>query len=104
MEVPRVAVGPAGLPSAAGIARPQVLDLHHLGAEPGEGFRARRPGLKLGEVHDANIFETIEFYANAHRWSLPLQKNPDSHAYHPDGVDTTGVHASPVSSGGGSLS
>src|SRR5947207_1815491 len=74
---------------AAGIAGPEIFNLHHLGAEPGERFGARRPGLKLGEVHDANAFETIEFDANAHRWSLPLRRNNDGQAYHPGGLHTT---------------
>ena len=67
----------SGLPRlqpAAGIARARVLDLDHLGAEPGEGFGAGRPRLELGEIHDANAFETIEFDANAHRRSPVAQK------------------------------
>ena len=72
MEIPRVGLG--ALQPAAGIARARALDLHHLGAEPGEGFGARRPCLELGEIHDANTFETIEFDANAHRRSPVAQK------------------------------
>src|SRR3981189_1313116 len=80
MEVPRVVVEFAGLQPPAGVARARVLDLHHLGAQPSEGFGARRPGLELGEVHDANAFETIELDANAHRRALLLREKADSHA------------------------
>src|SRR5262249_48304027 len=69
VEVPGVVVGFAGLQPAAGITGVARLDLHHFGAKPGEGFRAGRPGLELGEVDDANILETVEFDTNVHRFS-----------------------------------
>ena len=72
VEIPRIVV--PGLQPPARIARARILDLHHLGAQPGEGLGARRPGLELGEVHDANAFETIEFDADAHRWSLRCER------------------------------
>ena len=98
MEIPRVVVGLAGLQPAAGIAGPRVFDLHHLGAEPGEGLGAGRPGLELGEVHDANAFETIELDANAIARLSRCEKNRWSHyhseprPHHPErsGLITTG--------------
>ena len=44
---------------AAGIAAFGVFDLHHLGAKPGEGFGAGRPGLELGHVQDAHAGEAV---------------------------------------------
>src|ERR1700730_2499867 len=93
MEIPRVVVRFAGLQPPPWVTGPRVFDLHHLGAEPSEAFGARRSGLELGEVHDANAFERIEFDANAHRWPLPLQSNDNGKAYHSGGVHTTRADA-----------
>ena len=60
VEVPRVVVGLAGPQPAAGVAGLRVLDLHHVGAEPGERFGARRAGFELGEINDPDAGEAFE--------------------------------------------
>ena len=40
VKIIRIIVQQAGLQAAAGIAHIRILDLHHLGAEPGKGFGA----------------------------------------------------------------
>ena len=42
---------------AAGIARAGTLDLHHVGAEPGERLRAGGAGLVLRQIEDAHSVE-----------------------------------------------
>src|SRR6516165_2140474 len=51
VEVPRVVVGLAGPQPASGIAPPRVLDLDHLGAEPGQYLGRGRTRLELGKIH-----------------------------------------------------
>src|SRR6267154_5046211 len=70
VEVPRVVVGLARLQAAARIAAARVLDLDHLGAEPGQAFGAGRPCLELGEIHHPDAFETIQLNADI-RHRLP---------------------------------
>src|ERR1700757_2372124 len=64
MEIPRIVIRLAGPQSTAGIAPSRVLDLDHLGAEPGKRLGAGRPRLELRKIDDAHAFETVEFYAN----------------------------------------
>src|SRR5262249_42783183 len=47
--------------------------------------------LELGEVHDANAFETVELDANAHRSPLPLRPHADHHAHHSGGQLTAPI-------------
>src|SRR5262249_14118297 len=98
MEVPGVAIRFARLHAATRIAAAQILDFHHLGAEPGEGFGARRPRLELGEVHNANSVETIELDSSLHRWSLQLRGNghclpSPRQPHHPPGSVSPGRRA-----------
>src|SRR4051794_37479191 len=73
MEIPRIVVRLARPQSTAGIAPSRVLDLDHLGAEPGKRFGAGRPCLELREIDDPHAFETIQFHAHSiHRWFLPF--------------------------------
>ena len=60
VEIPGVVVGLAGAQSAAGIAGCRVLDLDHLGAEPGQALGTGRPGLELGEIHHLDAFQAIQ--------------------------------------------
>src|SRR5689334_10498254 len=66
MEVPGIVVRLALLQAPSGIASSGVLDLHHLGAEPGQGLRARGPRFELGEIDDANAFQTVELDTAGH--------------------------------------
>ena len=55
----------SGLPGRSrrpGSPRPRVLDLDHLGAEPGQRLGAGRARLELGEIDDPDAFETIELH------------------------------------------
>jgi hypothetical protein len=52
------------------IAGLRVLDLHHLGAEPGECFGAGRTGLELGEVDDLDAVEEVYFRGVVRHGSL----------------------------------
>src|SRR5271166_1534701 len=71
VEIPRVIIGLPGPQSAAGIPGLRVLDLDHLGAEPGERLGAGGAGLELRKIDHPNAFETIQLYANSiHRSSL----------------------------------
>jgi hypothetical protein len=54
-----------GPQSAAGVAGLRVLDLDHLGAEPGERLGARRTRLELRKIDDPHAFETIQLHATA---------------------------------------
>src|SRR2546427_12776890 len=63
VEVPGVVVGLSGPQPTAGIARLRVLDLDHIGAEPGERLGAGRPRLELGEIDHPDAGETIEVLA-----------------------------------------
>src|SRR5581483_431292 len=72
VEIPRVVVGLAGAQPAPGIAAPGVLDLDHLGAEPGEHLGAGRPRLELGEIDDLDALQEIEVLNGlAHSRLLP---------------------------------
>src|SRR6266851_3328100 len=71
MEIPGIVVRPPGLKPAAGVAGLRVLDLDHLGAEPGERLGAGWTRLELGKVHDSDAFETVQLHAHSiHRSSL----------------------------------
>ncbi len=61
VEIQEIRVIVAGLAAqrAAGIAAFGVFDLHHFGAQPGEGFGAGWPGLELGHVQDPHAGEAI---------------------------------------------
>ena len=70
VEVPRVVVGLARAQPAAGIAPPRILDLDHLGAEPGQHLGAGRARLELGEVDHLDALQKIEVLGVvAHRCS-----------------------------------
>ena len=60
VEIPGVVIGLAGPQPAAGIAAPRVLDLDHLGAEPGQHLGAGRARLELGEIDDLDALQKIE--------------------------------------------
>jgi hypothetical protein len=78
VEVPGIGVRLAPLQTAPGIAEPRVLDLHHLGTEPGQGLGAGWPGLELGEVDDANAFQTVKLHTVGHARSPgPIAPGPD---------------------------
>ena len=64
--------GAAGLSQdhAAGIAAFRVLDLHHLGAQPRQRFRARRSRLELREIQYAHACETGERCPLGLHWRL----------------------------------
>ena len=67
---------------AAGIAGFRVLDLHHFGAQPGQGLGAGRPRLELREVQDFHARQTgFRAVCRHHRFLLrfgqsPLAQNP----------------------------
>ena len=65
VEVPRIVVGLARPQPPPRITGLRVLDLDHVGAEPGERLGARRPRLELRKVDDPHPFETIQFHASA---------------------------------------
>ncbi len=70
VEVPRVVVGLAGAQPAAGIAAARVLDLDHLGAEPGQHLGAGRARLELGEIDDLDALQKVQVLGVvAHRCS-----------------------------------
>ena len=50
-EIMRVDPLLVGRGAAALLALGRLLDLDHLGAEPGQGLGQGRPGLELGQVH-----------------------------------------------------
>jgi len=61
----------------SGIAGFRVLDLDHLGAEPGERLGAGRPRLELREIDNANAFEAIQLDASSiHRSHSSLGQRP----------------------------
>ena len=60
VEVPRVVIGLAGAQPASGIAPPRVLDLDHLGAEPGQYLGRGCTRLELGEIDDLDALQKIE--------------------------------------------
>jgi len=62
-EVAAVDAGLLGASVASGIALPRLFHLDHVGAEPREHLRARRPRLELRHVQDANTVECL-----AHSW------------------------------------
>ena len=55
-----IVIGLAGAQPAAGIAASRVLDLDHLGAEPGQHLGAGRARLELGEIDDLDALQKIE--------------------------------------------
>src|SRR2546426_6575633 len=60
MEVIRIGVRLSGAQTAAGVAHFWIFDLDDLGAHPGEGLRARRTGLELGEIDDLHALQEGE--------------------------------------------
>src|SRR2546425_13107260 len=70
VEIPGVVVGLAGAQAAARIAGRRVLDLDHLGAEPGQGFGAGRPRFELGDIHHLDAFETVNLNADLSHYPL----------------------------------
>src|SRR5439155_21947868 len=59
-EEKAVELGIVAVPQLAGaVAALRVLDLDHIGAEPGQHLRARRAGLVMGEIDDANAVERL---------------------------------------------
>ena len=53
-EVEAVDIGDVAQLAARGVALAGLLDLDHVGAEPGEQLRAGRPRLDVREVEDAD--------------------------------------------------
>ena len=49
----------ATVPHDRPVAMRRALDLDHIGAEPGQHLGARRPRLVVGEIDDANAFESL---------------------------------------------
>ena len=58
-EVIAVHIGKAGPVAPAGVAHSGLLDLDYVGAKPGHGLGAGRPRLKLSQVNDADVFESL---------------------------------------------
>src|ERR1700730_12771438 len=72
LEIERVVVAGAAGDLAAGIAVPRVLDLDHLGAEPGERLGAGGAGLELGQIDNPNAFQAVKGReVSAHPLVLP---------------------------------
>ncbi len=79
VEVPGIVVGLAGAQPAAGIAPSRVLDLDHLGAEPGQHLGRGRARLELGEIDDLDALQKVEVLGLvAHRFSLSLRADAGS--------------------------
>ena len=64
LEVIRIVIRLALAQPPARIANAGVLDLHHLGAEPGERLGAGRSRFELGEIDDADTGEKLQVYAD----------------------------------------
>src|SRR5207253_9566710 len=77
VKIPRVVVGLAVAQPAAGIAAPRVLDLDHLGAEPGQHLGRGRARLELGEIDHLHTLQKVEVLdVVAHLVSSGLRTDP----------------------------
>jgi hypothetical protein len=59
VEIPRVVIGLPRPQSPTGVAGRRVLDLDHLGTQPGKRLGTGGAGLELRKIDDPNAFETI---------------------------------------------
>ena len=75
VEIIRVGVRLAGPQPAARIAHLRVLDLHHVGAEPGERLGAGRPGLELRQIDDLHAGRGTGRWRRHRSWRF-LQEFP----------------------------
>src|SRR5262245_56329397 len=60
MKVIRIGIRLPGAQTPAGVAHLGIFDLDDLGTHPGEGLRARRSGLELGEIDDLHALQEAE--------------------------------------------
>src|SRR6516225_1172446 len=70
VKIPGVVVGLTRAQPAARIAPPWVLDLDHLGAEPGEHLGRGGTRLELGEIHHLDALQKVELLGDVtHHYS-----------------------------------